>query len=209
MGVENFLTFIIAATIFAITPGLDIMFILNKSIGQGKKAGIYATLGINTGVLVHTIFAALGLSLIIARSVLAFSVLKYLGAAYLVYLGISKLISKETLFKTEVSNKPASTNKQNYISGLINNVLNPKVALFVLAFFPQFIRRESINSPIPFIVLGVTYALIGITCLLLLTLFASTFSKRLADNPKASNWLNKFSGLTFILMGLKVALTKR
>src|SRR6202012_6040479 len=90
LGVENFLTFIIAATIFAITPGLDIMFILNKSIGQGKKAGFYATLGINTGVLVHTIFAALGLSLIIARSVLAFSVLKYLGAAYLVYLGITK-----------------------------------------------------------------------------------------------------------------------
>jgi len=209
MGVENFLTFIIAATIFAITPGLDIMFILNKSIGQGKKAGIYATLGINTGVLVHTVFAALGLSLIIARSVLAFSVLKYLGAAYLIYLGITRLISKEALFNTEVINKPASTNKQNYISGLINNVLNPKVALFVLAFFPQFIRRESIHSPIPFIVLGVTYAIIGIVCLLVLTLFASTFSKKLADNPNASNWLNKFSGVTFILMGLKVALTKR
>jgi threonine/homoserine/homoserine lactone efflux protein len=209
MGVENFLTFIIAATIFAITPGLDIMFILNKSIGQGKKAGIYATLGINTGVLVHTVFAALGLSLIIARSVLAFAVLKYLGAAYLVYLGITRLISKEALFNTEVINKPASTNKQNYISGLINNVLNPKVALFVLAFFPQFIRRGSIHSPIPFIVLGVTYAIIGIICLLLLTLFASTFSKKLADNPKASNRLNKFSGITFILMGLKVALTKR
>jgi threonine/homoserine/homoserine lactone efflux protein len=209
MGVENFLTFIIAATIFAITPGLDIMFILNKSIGQGKKAGIYATLGINTGVLVHTVFAALGLSLIIARSVLAFSVLKYLGAAYLVYLGVTRLMSKEALFDTEVINKPASTNKQNYISGLINNVLNPKVALFVLAFFPQFIRRESINSPIPFIVLGVTYAIIGIICLLVLTLFASTFSKKLADHPKASSWLNKFSGITFILMGLKVALTKR
>jgi threonine/homoserine/homoserine lactone efflux protein len=209
MGVENLLTFIIAATIFAITPGLDIMFILNKSIGQGKKAGIYATLGINTGVLVHTVFAALGLSLIIARSVLAFSVLKYLGAAYLVYLGIARLISKEALFNTEVINKPASTNKQNYISGLINNVLNPKVALFVLAFFPQFIRRESIHSPIPFIVLGVTYAIIGIICLLVLTFFASTFSKKLADNPKAGNWLNKFSGVTFILMGLKVALTKR
>src|ERR1700761_8701410 len=117
MGVENFLTFIIAATIFAITPGLDIMFILNKSIGQGRKAGIYATLGINTGILVHTTFAALGLSLIIAKSVVAFTVLKYLGAAYLIYLGIAKILSKETIVNTRAIKKVNNTSKQNFISG--------------------------------------------------------------------------------------------
>lgn len=209
IGVENLLTFIITASIFVMTPGLDTIFILNKSISQGKKAGIYATLGINTGVLVHTVFAALGLSLIIAKSVFAFALLKYVGAAYLVYLGITKLISKETIVNTDAIKKQIKSSKHNFISGVINNVLNPKVALFVLAFFPQFIKREYISSPIPFIILGITYAILGITWLMMLTLFASTFSKKLADHPKTDKWINRFSGATFILMGLKVALTKR
>jgi RhtB (resistance to homoserine/threonine) family protein len=209
IGVENLLTFIITASIFVMTPGLDTIFILNKSISQGKKAGIYATLGINTGVLVHTVFAALGLSLIIAKSVFAFALLKYVGAAYLVYLGITKLISKETIVNTDAIKKQIKSSKHNFISGVINNVLNPKAALFVLAFFPQFIKREYISSPIPFIILGITYAILGITWLMMLTLFASTFSKKLADHPKTDKWINRFSGATFILMGLKVALTKR
>ncbi|HTD39394.1 MAG TPA: LysE family translocator [Mucilaginibacter sp.] len=209
IGVENLLTFIITASIFVMTPGLDTIFILNKSISQGKKAGIYATLGINTGVLVHTVFAALGLSLIIAKSVLAFAILKYAGAAYLLYLGVAKLISKETIVNTDAIREKGKSSKHNFISGVINNVLNPKVALFVLAFFPQFIKREYITSPIPFIILGITYAMLGVTWLMLLTLFASTFSKKLADHPKADKWINRFSGTTFILMGLKVALTRR
>ena len=209
MGIDNFLTFIITTLFFAMTPGLDTIFILNKSIGQGKKAGIYSTLGINTGVLIHTVFAALGLSLIVARSVVAFSILKYLGAAYLVYLGISKLISKESMLSIDTTQKVTNSNKQNYISGVVNNVLNPKVALFVLAFFPQFIKREYLNSPWPFIILGMTYAIIGVLWLLVLTLFASAFSKKLTNNPRANKWLNQFSGIAFILMGLKVAFTKR
>lgn len=209
MGVENYLTFIFTALFFIMTPGLDTIFILNKSIGQGKKAGVYSTLGVNTGVLVHTIFAALGLSLIIAKSVIAFAVLKYLGAAYLIYLGIAKMVSKKTIVNTDAVKKEANTSKQNFISGVVNNVLNPKVALFFLAFFPQFIKRELINSPLPFIILGVTYAVMGIVWLLMLTLFASAFSKKLADNSKAGKWLNKISGVAFIAMGLKVAFTKR
>jgi threonine/homoserine/homoserine lactone efflux protein len=209
MGVENFLTFIAATLFFIMTPGLDTVFILNKSIGQGRKAGIYATLGINTGILVHTTFAALGLSLIIAKSIIAFTVLKYLGAAYLIYLGIAKIVSKETIIDTSAIKKANSTSKQNFISGVVNNVLNPKVALFVLAFFPQFIKRESISSPVPFIILGATYAVMGILWLLTLTIFASALSKKLTDNPQAGNWINKFSGIAFILMGLKVALSKR
>ncbi|HEY9004078.1 MAG TPA: LysE family translocator [Mucilaginibacter sp.] len=209
IGIENFLTFVIAATIFVLTPGLDTIFILNKSIAQGKRAGIYATMGINTGVLVHTVFAALGLSLIVAKSVLAFTVLKYFGAAYLLYLGVSKLISKENIIDVQAVQTNNKTGKQNFISGVINNVLNPKVALFVLAFFPQFIKREYISSPAPFIFLGITYAILGLTWLLILTLFASAFSKKLSNSKRANTWLNRFSGITFILMGVKVALSKR
>jgi len=209
IGIENFLTFVIAATIFVLTPGLDTIFILNKSIAQGKRAGIYATMGINTGVLVHTVFAALGLSLIVAKSVLAFTVLKYFGAAYLLYLGVTKIISQENFLAMQAPQKNNKTSKQNFISGVINNVLNPKVALFVLAFFPQFIKREYISSPVPFIFLGITYAILGLTWLLILTLFASLFSEKLSKSKKANTWLNRFSGITFILMGVKVALSKR
>ncbi|MDX1328768.1 MAG: LysE family translocator, partial [Arenibacter sp.] len=95
MGIENFLAFLLTALFFVMTPGLDTVFILNKSITQGRKAGFYASLGINSGVLVHTLFAALGLSILIAQSAMAFSLIKYLGAAYMIYLGISNFISKK------------------------------------------------------------------------------------------------------------------
>ena len=209
IGIENFLTFVIAATIFVLTPGLDTMFILNKSIAQGKRAGIYATMGINTGVLVHTVFATLGLSLIVAKSVLVFTVLKYFGAAYLLYLGVSKLISKEDIIDPQAPQKNNKTGKKNFISGVINNVLNPKVALFVLAFFPQFIKREYMSSPVPFVFLGITYAILGLTWLLILNVFASAFSEKMSNSKRANTWLNRFSGITFILMGLKVALSRR
>jgi len=209
MGIENFFTFIITALLFIMTPGIDTIYILNKSVGQGKRAGIYSTLGINTGVLVHTLFAALGLSLLVAKSALAFSVLKYAGAAYLIYLGISKVTSKAGIISTANEEQPPSTSRQNFVSGLITNVFNPKVALFFLAFFPQFISRSQINMPTPFILLGVTYAVIGVLWFLLLTFFASLFSERLLSRPSSGKWLNKGSGGVFILMGLKIALSRR
>jgi len=210
MGIINYLTFVITAFIFIITPGIDTIFILNKSIAQGKKAGIYSLLGLNTGVLGHTLFAALGLSLIIAKSVIAFSVIKYMGAAYLIYLGVSKLISKESLLDVDpLVEKVSDSNRQNFVSGFFTNILNPKVALFFLAFFPQFIAPELINDPKPFIILGLTCAVIGSLWFLLLTLFASYFSAYFKENPKSGNWLNRITGLAFVGMGLKIALSKR
>lgn len=209
MGLENFLTFVITALIFIMTPGIDTVFILNKSIGQGKKAGIYSTLGINTGILVHTLFAALGLSLIIAKSAIAFAIIKYLGAAYLIYLGISKIVSKTTMIEAAGKQKANNSNLQNFVAGLVTNVLNPKVALFFLAFFPQFINPKAMDNPVPFFTLGITYAFMGIIWLAMLTMFASAFSKKLVANPKTNNWLNKGSGVVFILMGLKIAFSKK
>lgn len=208
-GIEHFLTFIISAFFFIMTPGIDTVFVLNKSIVQGKKAGIYATLGVNSGIMVHTLFAALGLSLILAQSAIAFSIVKYAGAAYLLYLGIEKLRSNKQTIQVSDSIKNKESNKKNYVSGVLTNVLNPKVALFFMAFFPQFIRPEAINSPLPFIVLGLTYALLGLIWFTILTLFTSTFSDKLMNNPYFNRWMNKVAGITFILMGLKIAFTKR
>ena len=209
-GIDNFLTFIITATFFIMTPGIDTIFVLNKSISQGAKSGIYSTLGVNSGILVHTIFAALGLSIIIAKSVLAFSIIKYAGAAYLIYLGVSKLLTKKHTFgnvQKELIIK--DSNLKNYYSGVLTNVLNPKVALFFMAFFPQFIKPEALDNPMPFVFLGTSYAFIGLLWFLILSLFASVFSEKLMSNHLFSKWMDKVSGIVFILMGLKIALTKR
>ena len=208
-GIDNFAAFIISAVFFILTPGIDTICVLNKSISQGRKTGFYATLGINTGILVHTLFAALGLSIIIAKSAMAFTIIKYIGAAYLIYLGIMKLRSGKSSLKADTKDQIAESAGKTYLSGTMTNILNPKVALFFLAFFPQFIRPESINSPMPFIILGSTYALLGVLWLGTLTFFSSAFSEKLTRNVSFSKWMDRFSGIVFILMGLKVALDKR
>lgn len=209
MGIENFFAFVVTALFFIMTPGIDTVFVLNKSVGQGKKAGVYATLGINSGVLVHTVFAALGLSVIVAQSAIAFTVLKYLGAAYLLYLGVTKLLAREGAVSRLTASQVAENGKKNFLSGLVTNTLNPKVAMFFLAFFPQFIRPNYIDNPVPFLMLGGTYAAIGTLWFLAVTVFAGTFSKKFIEHPKANQWLSKFSGIVFILMGVKIALAKR
>lgn len=207
MGIENLMTFIVTALFFIMTPGIDTVFVLNKSIGQGRKSGFFATLGINTGVLVHTFFAALGLSVLIAKSSFAFTLIKFLGAGYLIYLGFIKLKNKKEFFLTN-NNKLNKNSKNDFWTGFLTNALNPKVALFFLAFFPQFIDVNQMDNPIPFLLLGIIYAIIGIVWFLILTLFASVFSQKLKSNLKSGSWLNKLSGLVFIVMGIKIALSK-
>lgn len=208
MGIENYYLFLITALLFIMTPGIDTMFILNKAIGQGRKAGIYSTLGINSGILVHTLFAALGLSIIVAKSALAFSIIKYLGACYLIYLGISSFIKgKKTDFTTD--NNQQLSAARNFYTGLVTNTLNPKVALFFLSFFPQFISRESMGHPTPFILLGLTYCLIGMIWYSLVTLLAAAFAGKLTANPAFAGRLGKISGIVYILMGIKIALSKK
>jgi RhtB (resistance to homoserine/threonine) family protein len=207
MGIENLWTFILTALIFIMTPGMDTVFILNTALSQGKKAGFYASLGINTGILVHTLFAALGLSLLIAKSVTAFLTIKYLGALYLVYLGISKMREKGSSFDFEAVVETKSAQK-NFTSGIITNVLNPKVALFFISFFPQFIHINALNNPQPYLILGVLYAFMGVIWFSFLSIFASFISVKLGNSSKTGSWVNTLSGLVFILMGLKMAFTR-
>ncbi len=150
MGILHIQTFIIAVIVFALTPGIDTLFILNRSLTQGRKAGIYSTLGILSGVLVHLSLAGLGLSLILAKSAVAFSFVKYIGAAYLIYLGVSKLISKNKIALIGSANHKSETMLKMYTSGIITNVFNPKVALFFLAFFLSLLRPNMPATPCPF-----------------------------------------------------------
>lgn len=164
-GVKEFATFITATVIFAMTPGIDTVFVLNRAIGYDKRIGSMAALGVASGVLVHTVFAAVGLAAIVAKSAILFSLIKYLGAAYLVYLGVMAIYHAiknptQLAIDTQVKAVPISA-WQAYRSGLLTNVLNPKVALFFLAFFPQFIMPAQVDNAAAYVLLGVIYAIIS------------------------------------------------
>lgn len=138
-----------------------------------------------------------------------FSIVKYLGAIYLIYIGLRAVLAKDEKLKFDTVANEDHSDWKNFRSGFITNVLNPKVALVFLSVFPQFINEEHIESPIPFVILGLTYAALGVLWYLTLSLFASIFSGKLKENPKFNNYLNKFSGIVFVLMGIKVALSKK
>ena len=205
LGIENFMTFMVTALLFIMTPGIDTVFVLNKSIGQGRKSGIVSAMGINTGVLTHTFLSAIGLTVLIAKSAIAFMVIKYIGAAYLIYIGVKKYRDTSVLFAENSISEVNNSSKTDFWSGFFTNSLNPKVALFFLAFFPQFITPSKLEDPVPFVLLGITFAIIGVIWYVVLTLFASTFSTKIKGHPNSGILLNKISGFVFVLMGLQIA----
>lgn len=209
-GIENYAAFILAAIVFSMTPGIDTFFVLNRSVAQGRRTGVYSTLGISTGIVVHTIIAAAGLSALIAQSAAAFATVKYLGGAYLVCLGIMKLVRPGG--GVPAPSAPARTAPtsvwRDYVSGVLTNVLNPKVGLFFIAFFPQFIRPAQLESIAPFFILGLSYAVIGLVWLLILTWLAGSVTTTLRGNPRVGRWLDRVSGAVFVLMGARVALER-
>lgn len=209
MGIVHLETFILAVIIFAITPGVDTIYILNRTITQGRPAGLYSTFGILSGVLVHTTLAAFGLSVILAKSAAVFSMVKYMGAAYLFYLGIAKLFFSRDSISDKIKTSKKESMLKIYTSGVIANVLNPKVALFFLAFFPQFVDPSYKGAISPFISLGIIYIIIDLIWCILLTIGASFFAHKVINNEKTGLWMNKISGGIFILLGLKIALIKR
>ena len=204
-GIIHFETFLLTGILLNITPGNDTIFILSKSIGQGKKAGIVSALGIGTGSIVHTILAALGLSLIIAKSILLFNIIKYAGAAYIIYIGVKMFLDKNQL-NTAISNKNETVNyRKIYRDAIITNVLNPKVALFFIAFLPQFIDPTFKNTVWPFLMLGITFIITGTIWCLILAIFAATIFDKLNQRKTVSDYIHKICGITLIVLGIKVA----
>lgn len=208
-GIIHFEAFLIAAILFIASPGIDTMFVMNKSLTQGKKAGIFSTLGINAGVIVHTLFAALGLSWLIAQSAMTFIVIKYLGAAYLIYLGVRSFSQKEEKEVNVQKVEEKGTGKVHFTNGLITNIFNPKVALFFLSFFPQFIAPSAIHNKTPFLLLGITYAGIGIIWFTIITFLSTLLASKVVGNHRIKKIMNKCAGIVFILMGLKIAFIRK
>lgn len=206
MGIQHYETFLLAGILLNITPGNDTIYILSRAIAQGRKAGIMSVLGIGTGSLVHTFFAAVGLSVIIAQSPVLFNVIKYAGAAYLFYIGVRMILSKSSVIN--LHNPDNEKYHKIYWQAVLTNVLNPKVALFFISFLPQFIDPAYSNHYLSFIVLGLSFTATGTLWCLLLALFASVISAALIKNNKTGNYLTKACGFILVGLGIKVALVK-
>lgn len=206
-GIVHYEIFLTAGFILNITPGSDTIYVLSRSISQGHKAGIYSVLGSSTGCVIHTLFAALGLSVILSQSAMTFMIVKTIGALYLCYLGITTLLAKNNSLVSIDDN--VKSDKDNFLQGLITNVLNPKVALFFISFLPQFIDPQNIYGIIPFLLLGVTFITTGALWLLILVYFSSGVTAFLRQNNKAANLLNKTCGSIYLLLGAKLLTTER
>ncbi|GHN02386.1 lysine transporter LysE [Cytophagales bacterium WSM2-2] len=208
-GIINIETFLLAAMVVITTPGIDTIMVLTRSISKGKKAGLYSSLGVSLGLIFHTCAVTLGLSLVIAKSAIAFSAIKYIGAAYLIYIGLKSLLSKSE--QTEITTTEIKINGMGkmFLTALLSDVLNPKIAIFFLAFLPQFIKSSEINNPVPYFLLGLIMFFMTLAWCSFLAIMGSKISTLFNKNKKAEYWLNKTSGIVFILLGLKVALVKK
>ena len=205
-GIDNYLAFLLAGILLNITPGTDTIYILTRSIAQGRNAGILSVLGISTGSIIHTIFAAFGLSVILSTSAILFSVIKFIGAGYLIYLGIKMFIQSKSSW-TDPQQQIVGRNKI-FRQGVITNVLNPKVALFFLSFLPQFINPSVAQGPAPFLILGLTFIFTGTIWCLILAFGASYFNKFFSKNVSANKWMKRINGSIFIGLGVHVAMQK-
>lgn len=205
-GIENYMGFVIAGIILNITPGADTIYIITRSVSQGRKAGIYSVLGIGTGALSHTLLAAFGLSIILMKSVLIFNIVKYIGVAYLIYLGIRMFLAKSPLFENGIEKFEKPDLKKIYRQGFMTNLLNPKIALFYLSLMPQFIKPEYANGPVPFLILGFSFITTGTIWCLFLAYSAASMTKLLRKNDKIGKIMQKISGGIFILLGFNILL---
>ena len=206
-GIHDFGLFLAAGILLNLTPGPDTAYILGRSIAQGREAGIASALGICVGSIFHTCAAALGLSAILATSALAFVAIKLLGGAYLIFLGIKMLLDRRKHLSLP-TNFRRRTIAAAFRQGVFTNILNPKVALFFVAFLPQFIDPASNMKVLAFLALGLTFVTTGTIWCLVLAWFASVFSERLRGNETIEQWLNRAAGALFVFLGLRLASAK-
>lgn len=207
-GIHDLWLFIISGILLNITPGPDTLFIMAKSASQGWKAGIAASLGICSGVYVHVFAAAFGLSALLATSATAFTVVKLVGAAYLIYLGCLSLRQPALPYPlTELSTQSKQSLMAIYRQGFLTNMLNPKVALFFLAFVPQFISTSSENTALAFITLGTIFDINSLIWCFLIALTTAFARDRLKVSQNAKAFLNKVVGALFIGLGIRLAVS--
>lgn len=211
MPIDQLLLFIAAGLLLNLTPGPDVVYIVNNALRFGARAGVVAALGITAGCFVHIAAAAVGVSALMAASATAFAVLKWIGAAYLLYVGIRLLLSRApSAINLEAAcehSTGVSALKGVFFRGFWTNALNPKVALFFLAFLPQFIGPAVEHKSLAFLGLGLLFNFNGLWVNIGWALAAAGLARRVSAVQRSLHWLDRLAGVMFLAFGCKLALT--
>lgn len=207
MDSAQLILFIITSVILIATPGPDLLLVMSRSIAIGHKAGVATAAGVSTGLLGHTLLAALGLGAILQTSALMFTALKIVGAGYLIYLGVKSFLAP--IHTLEVKKTKQVSYRELFIQGAISNISNPKIAIFYFAFLPQFVSLDSSHPTIMLLGLGIAFALLTFLLKSPVALFAGRLSGWLRQNPSVQSWLNRISGCVLIALGVRLAFEKR
>ncbi|MCY7369631.1 MAG: LysE family translocator [Polaromonas sp.] len=218
MDTSQLLLFIAAGLLLNLTPGPDVLYIVTNALRSGARAGMVAALGITAGCFVHIVAAALGVGALLTASGSAFAALKWLGAAYLIYVGLGLMLQRRAgagSMPVVATNSIAACDRKNWANGLKavffqgfwTNVLNPKVALFFLAFVPQFIAPDMANKPLAFLLLGLLFNFNGLCVNVGWALAAAWMASRLVAVRAGLHWLERAAGLMFVGFGIRLALS--
>ncbi|MBR0717759.1 LysE family translocator [Bradyrhizobium liaoningense] len=205
LGIHELWLFVLSGLLLNITPGPDTVYIIGRSLQLGWRGGAAAALGISFGCLFHVTGAAIGLSALLMASSTAFSILKLVGAGYLLFTGLQMLWSKPAIAAVAASDDKASL-RRVFLQGVLTNALNPKVALFFLAFLPQFVAADAPHKPLAFLTLGLIFICTGTLWCLLVAAFAARAAHRLRRSEGVMAWINRALGGFFIYLGVRVAM---
>lgn len=222
LGITSFPFFVVAVLLLNATPGPDTAFIVGRSVSQGRKAGLVSALGISLGCVVHTLAVSFGLTAILAASAAAFTVIKFAGAIYLIYLGCRMLLARKTDAPAEPAredlgtisspNAPAKSARSLgsvFISGFCTNVLNPKVILFFVSFFPQFVSASSAHKTLAFLTLGAVFVAMSTVWNGGVAWVAGSVTERMRGKPVVRQWIDRVVGTAFIGLGVRLAALHR
>ena len=204
----NLTLYIVASLALILTPGQDMLYVMSRALAQGRLAGLYSAMGVIIGILVHTVLAAIGVGAILAASEGLFLALKLAGAAYLVYLGVKLLLTREAALATAGGARKFSAASLVW-QGVLSNVSNPKIVVFFFAFLPQFVDPRSANPTMDLVFLGVLYAAMGLVVKAGVGLAAGSLSERVLRKPRAMVWINRVSGTILVGLGLRLAASQR
>ena len=211
LAIHDLPLFLTAALLVNLTPGPDMLFVAGSSAAQGRRAGVLAALGVGVGCLLHVALAALGLSALLAASTTAFAAVKWVGAAYLVWVGVSMLRVRATAGESASLTLPRGSSRV-FWQGAWTNALNPKVALFFLAFLPQFIAPGAPHQALSFVVLGLLFSVGGTAVNVGVALLTHRLREGLSGRgggARIGSWLQRAAGVLFVGLGLKLAFSSR
>jgi threonine/homoserine/homoserine lactone efflux protein len=207
LGIHDLWLFIASGLLLNVAPGPDTAYIVGRGVQLGWRGGAAAALGISTGCLVHVFGAAMGLSALLAASSTAFTIVKWAGAAYLCFMGIRMLVSRpQASVPDETIGSSAISLRAVFWQGALTNILNPKVALFFLAFLPQFVSADSPHKAVAFLLLGLIFVSNGTLWCLGVAAFAARTANRVKRSGKAVLWINRGLGGMFVYLGARIAL---